>query len=604
MADLPEPAADAAKWRFSLPAGAAFLVCALLWNPVIFAPAKGSSTLPLFVPGALGFLAAGIVLLAPEIRPANKYPTAALAGFLILVLGQFVLHFSSWTVAQLGESLFWIAVPLMVYAHPQTFRKLLPVYVLAVGGYAALYSAGPGLRGEWSAGITGNENWTAALFVMTMIFLGGVTAGRWKRTGRPGGKKLSLVLGTAGELVLGWLFFRIGSKGAVLAAVLTLALFGWLRAGAKVRKLLTAAALLCLLAGSVWLIRHTDAAGQFIHDDGRVIFWENAVSLIADHPLFGVGQGSYENEYMTCRGADYFLLKNPAARSNHPHSHLLFIAGSWGITGLILWGILLFVPLAVMTRRFYRHEAADPLDTVCFLTLVYALLHGSLDLIMVSMPTGLIALLCLGMLWSGTADPERPPRPLPFPRIRLAGTAVMAVLSLLVVWRGGHAAMQARRAYRHELTFDAIVRTVRQCPGEYHANYAMLNYLAKRNAPPEILLAVTDIMLGCHTPNYPGLHLGRGNALMRLGRYAEAARMYRAEADLFPLSLRPMYNLIVAVRSQGDLQLAAKYEEELRARMQVRGNDERDLRIILTDRNGAHYDLRPREKPQEFLPKK
>ena len=86
---------------------------------------------------------------------------------------------------------------------------------------------------------------------------------------------------------------------------------------------------------------------------------------------------------------------------------------------------------------------------------------------------------------------------------------------------------------------------------------------------------------------------------MRLGRFAEAAQMYRDEADLFPLSLRPMYNLIVAVRSQGDLQLAAKYEEELRARMQVRGNDERDLRIILTGKNGAHYDLRPHEKPQE-----
>ena len=180
----------------------------------------------------------------------------------------------------------------------------------------------------------------------------------------------------------------------------------------------------------------------------------------------------------------------------------------------------------------------------------------------------------------------------------------MTIFALLIAWRSGHAAMQMRRAYRHELTFDEIVRTVRQCPGEYHANFTLLNYLAKRNAPPEISLAVTDVMLGGHTPNYPGLHLGRGNALMRLGRFGEAARMYRAEADLFPLSLRPVYNLIVAVRSQGDLLLAAKCEEELRARMQVRGNDERDLRIILTGRNGAHYDLRPREKPQEFLPKK
>ena len=251
-----------------------------------------------------------------------------------------------------------------------------------------------------------------------------------------------------------------------------------------------------------------------------MIFWENAVALILDHPLFGVGQGSFENEYMRYRNADYFLLKNPAPRSNHPHSHLLFIAGSWGLAGLILWGILLFVPLAVMIRRLYRRETVDPLDTTCFLTLVYALLHGGLDLILVSMPTGLIALLCLGMLWNGMADPEKPVRPYPFPGLRLAAAAVMAGIAVLIVWRSTHAALQVRRAFRHELTLDEIVRTVRQCPGEYQANYALLNYLAKRNAPPEILLAVTDVMLGCHTPNYPGLHLGRGNALMRGRAYA------------------------------------------------------------------------------------
>ncbi|MBQ9337445.1 MAG: O-antigen ligase family protein [Lentisphaeria bacterium] len=600
MADLPEPAAGSAAWQKSFYACATFLFCALLWNPVIFAPQSGVRTLPMFTAGALGLLAAGLVLLAPErIRRAAKFMSAAALGFLLLVLGQFAFHFSGWTIAQLGEGLFWIAVPLAVFVHPQAFRKLLPVYVLAIGAYAACYSAVPGLRGQWSAGITGNENWTAALFAMTMIFLGGSILGQGDRGSKPERKKLIIGLGIAAEIVLVWLFCRIGSKGAWLALVLTAALFGWLRAGAKLRKILAAAALLCLLAGSVWLVRHTDAAARFIHDDGRVILWENAASLIADHPLFGVGQGSYENEYMTYRKADYFLLKNPASRSTHPHSHLLFIAGSWGIAGLILWGILLFAPLAVMIRRLYRRENVDPLDTVCFLTLVYALLHGSLDLILVAMPTGLIALLCLGMLWNGMTGPEQPAKPFPCPGLRLAGAAVMAAFSLLAVWRSAHAALQVRRAYRNELMPDEIIRTVRQCPGEYQANYALLNYLAKRNAPPEIQLAVTEVMLGSHTPNYPGLHLGRGNALMRLGRFGEAAQMYRIEADLFPLSLRPIYNLIVAVRSQGDLQLAAKYEEELRARMQVRGNDERDLRIILTGKNGAHYDLRPHEKPAE-----
>ena len=93
--------------------------------------------------------------------------------------------------------------------------------------------------------------------------------------------------------------------------------------------------------------------------------------------------------------------------------------------------------------------------------------------------------------------------------------------------------------------------------------------------------------------------MGRGNALMRLGRFGEALENYRVEAELFPLTLRPVYNMIVAARAMKDPALAAKLESELRERMRIRGNDERDLKIIIMGKKGAHYDLRVREKPEE-----
>ena len=472
------------------------------------------------------------------------------------------------------------------------------IYVLAIGGYGFLYSAVGDLRGIWNAGITGNVNWTAALFVMTMIFLGWFTLDRRDRCKQAGQRKMILGCGLAGELLLVWQFYRIGSKGAYAAAVLTGVLFFWLRSGGKVRKILIGVALLALLASSFWAVKHTDAIGRFINDDGRVILWENAVNLIADHPVFGVGQAAYENEYMRYRKADYFWILNPAARSNHPHSHLLYMTGSWGLAGLILWGILLFAPLAVMIRKFYRHEAVDPLDTACFLTLCYAVLHGSLDIIMETMPTGFIALMCLGMLFRHLANPGKDAEPVPFREIMLIPALVLCCISGQVVWRNCHAAMQVRRAYRNELSADEIVRTARSCPGEYQANFALLNYLFKRGET-EAALAVTDVMLSSHTPNYPGVHLGRGNALMRLGRFGEALENYRAEAELFPLTLRPVYNMIVAARAMKNAALAAKLESELRERMRIRGNDERDLKIIIMGKKGAHYDLRPREKPAE-----
>ncbi|MBR4662523.1 MAG: hypothetical protein IKO93_01490, partial [Lentisphaeria bacterium] len=152
--------------------------------------------------------------------------------------------------------------------------------------------------------------------------------------------------------------------------------------------------------------------------------------------------------------------------------------------------------------------------------------------------------------------------------------------------------------YRNELSPDEIVRTARSCSGNYQANFALLNYLFKRGET-EAALAVTDVMLSSHTPNYPGVHMGRGNALMRLGRFGEALENYRVEAELFPLTLRPVYNMIVAARAMKDAALAAKLESELRERMRIRGNDDRDLKLIIMGKNGAHDDLRPREKPAE-----
>ena len=576
-----------------------FLFCALLWNPAIFTSLGKAAYLPFFTIGALAVLALGIIVQAPpEFRPIRKFMFTAEIAFCLMLPGQILMHASCLTLAKVGEMLWWIVIPTLAYTHSRSFRKLLPVYVLTAGGYGFLYFAVGDLRGIWNAGITGNVNWTAALSVMTMIFLGGFVLDRCRQSKTAGQRKIILGLGIAGELLLFWQLWKIGSKGAFLAAGMTALLFFFLRSGARVRKILISLALLGLLAGSFWAVKHTDAIGRFINDDGRVIFWENAVKLIADHPLFGVGQGSYENEYMRYRKADYFLILNPAARSNHPHNHLLFMAGSWGLTGLVLWGILLFAPLAVMIRKYYRHETVDPLETACFLTLCYAVLHGSLDIIMVTMPTGLIALLCLGMLWQNLSDPAKPAVVIPGHKAILTITAADFLLTGLMVWTSCFAAVQVRKAYRNELFADEIVRTVRSCRGEYQANCALLNYLIKRGEPAAAL-AVTDVMLSSHTPNYPGVHMGRGNALMRLGRFREALANYQVEAELFPLTLRPVYNMIAAARAMQDPALAAKLETELRERMRIRGNDERDLRIIIMGRQGAHYDLRPREKPRE-----
>ncbi|MBO4647180.1 MAG: O-antigen ligase family protein [Lentisphaeria bacterium] len=443
--------------RFSLLVAALFLCCALLWNPqALFQPGK-TGNLPLFTPNALAFLAAGLVFCAPKFPALRKFMLVAAGGFAVLLTGQFIRHYPGcWIFVQFGDGLWWIALPALAYVYAPAFRKLLPIYVLAVGGYAFLHSVWADLLGKWSAGITGNENWTAALFVMTMIFLGAALYDRLQKTDRPRKKLLILIFGIILELLLLHRIWKIGSKGALLALLLATVGFFWLRCSSMIRRIILGIGLIGLLAGAVWLTRNTDAASRFITDDGRVIFWENAVSLIADHPLFGVGQGSYENHYMTYRDTDYFWLKNPAARSNHPHSHLLYMAGSWGLCGLILWGVLLFAPLAMTIRKLSRHETVDPLETACFLTLVCAILHGSLDIIMITLPTGTIALLCLGLLARNLTAPARPPIEAPR-KILLIPAGAMILFAAVIAGRSVYAEMQVRRAWRGELSPEEIL---------------------------------------------------------------------------------------------------------------------------------------------------
>lgn len=583
--------------------GAVLLICALLWNPSLYWSFGKAGAFPLFTAGALGLISAGL-LLFPAVRAElffrrlKTWVLAAWIGFLLLILFHFVLN-PRLSLTHLGMCLVWLTVPGLVCEQYSFFRKFLSGFIAFLGVFNLLYCLTAycvrGI-GFWEPGITGNVNWTAALVVMSTPFQL-IFCRKLESRGRFPWLSVLAVMVNAAVLL------RIGSKGAVCAAVLTGLVYGWLRASGKWRKLLCGIVLAAMLGGGFWLTRNTDAVSRFMMDDGRVMLYEGAVSLIAEYPLFGTGQAGFENEFMRHRPLEYFSILNPAARSNHPHSHLLYIAGSWGIFGLICWGFLLFAPLWQAARKLYRRETLPPLTVQCFLTVLYAFFHGSLDLIWISWPTYLIALLCLGMLWHEfllNPEPERVRVP-PLRKILApaAGAALM-VCGIVVAGQSAWAACSVQRLYSVPMTAveqaEIIRRMARWCPADYQANFAVLRLLEKRIRKPELSVLVADAMLKSNIPNYPGLHMGRANALMRLGRFQEAIADYQTEAELFPLTLRPVYNMVVAARMMRDFPQAARYEEELQRRMKLRGVDSAMLRKILT--GDSKYDLRIREIPQ------
>lgn len=583
--------------------GAILLICALLWNPSLYWSFGKAEAFPLFTAGALGLVSAGLLVFSAVraelfARRLKNWALAAWIGFLLLILLHFVLS-PRLSLTHLGMCLVWLTVPGLVCGQFAFFRKFLPGFIAFLGVFNLLYClTAYSVRGIvfWEPGITGNVNWSAALTVMSAPFQL-MYCRKLESRGRFPWLSVLTALINAAVLV------RIGSKGALCSAVLTGLVYGWLRASGRWRKLLTGIVLAVLLGGGLWLSRNTDAVSRFMMDDGRVMLYEGAVSLIAEYPLFGTGQAGFENEFMRHRPPEYFSILNPAARSNHPHSHLLYMAGSWGIFGLLCWGVLLFVPLWMAARKLYLREAMPPLTVLCFLTVLYAFFHGSLDLIWISWPTYLIALLCLGMLWHEFLLNPEPDSVRSMPLRKILASAAGGVLMVCGVFAAGQSACAAgavRRLYSVPMSAveqeKIIRRMIRWCPAEYQANFAVLRLLENRIRKPELSLLVADAMLKSNIPNYPGLHMGRANALMRLGRFREAVADYQTEAELFPLTLRPVYNMVVAARMMRDFQQAARYEEELRRRMKLRGVDSVMLRKILT--GDSKYDLRIREITQ------
>jgi O-antigen ligase/Flp pilus assembly protein TadD len=125
----------------------------------------------------------------------------------------------------------------------------------------------------------------------------------------------------------------------------------------------TYAILAALLCVGVLLPDHMEQTGKFKFDErksdavttlstvlspsdarGRLIVWRHTLAMVADHPLFGVGLGSWQFEYPKYDGGDW-ITDNTAPQ--RPHNDFLWILSETGLVGL---GLFLFL-LGTLARQ-------------------------------------------------------------------------------------------------------------------------------------------------------------------------------------------------------------------------------------------------------------
>lgn len=83
------------------------------------------------------------------------------------------------------------------------------------------------------------------------------------------------------------------------------------------------------------LLVFTRASSFLPHIEARLKYWQVALNIIQEHPVFGSGFGTYGEKYIQYRDK----LDSPITKI-HPHNQLLHIGVQFGLMGLISFGVL------------------------------------------------------------------------------------------------------------------------------------------------------------------------------------------------------------------------------------------------------------------------
>ena len=582
-----------------------FCFCILFYNPALFFQPSTPVYMAFFPASVFSFLALSFVLL----KPSSLFSTCtalcpwarfSFCVFALAALLQYFLH-PEYHLVQLAESLVWIAVPFCVLVYGSVFRKILFPFLALFSVWQIIYCFLRPFTGTW--GITGNVNFTAVLLLLSFPFL--IYYGYRYLTER---KKLSIrvsvILLVPVALCAAAVFLKCRSRGAVLGLFCVTVLFLFLHLPNRGRRILFYLCLLGFICGSVLFVRYgVDRFSALAANEDRPYFYAGTLRMIADSPLLGVGGVSFEDAFVKYKPLDYFFARYVSDRTNHPHNQELFMLSSYGVFAYLAWFFLLYVPVFLLLRRIWRRESVDLPVKICLFLFLCAVIHSQLDLVFYFFPTNIIMLMMLGLFWHEVFRREKdasvvvPRKPLAMIS-RLAGAlllcfaclfAVRSIYSSWMTWRLMSVPMS--RAERLAL----IQRISAFAPDEYKQNYALMVLAENLNAP-EVVLKVSDVMLGSHIPNYGHIHFFRGTALARLGRLPEAYEAYRRDAENYPLTVRPYLQMIAIARLMGRTELLPSLEEALNERLKLREINPAMLEAI---RKNPFYDMRPWWIPKE-----
>jgi len=213
----------------------------------------------------------------------------------------------------------------------------------------------------------GNYYGTAAMFL-----LGYAAVVREDLAGR---RRSFLLAAAALAIIVAVLSYSRGVTVALAVSVVLMGVIMGRRQSLAVLGVVAAGVVVVLLTMPGLVGRFADVATKDIDADyagGRVFIWTRAAAIIAEHPVFGVGKGNFEDAYAAKLDPD-----TPDYRKHaHAHNDLLDTAANHGLPGLIFYVAIWVIVLQRMIRGFRerngffrgrgRYFAAGLLGSVLF----------------------------------------------------------------------------------------------------------------------------------------------------------------------------------------------------------------------------------------------
>lgn len=547
-----------------LPALTTPLLVLLLFGAIPFAlipPPLAFASYHLQLPALLLLTLIGTGMLVanpPALRPAAWIPAAV-----IVAASAFHLA-NAWfdPAVQWDEAIAWSGIVIVPLAAalcwqqaPDRVAGTLPRIFGALWALHATYGLLQYGFGRQVIGLAGNRNWMAATILSLSPWAIALVVRyrhlqKWPR---------NLLAASAVTAVTLFLLVQCRSRGAWLALLLY-GLFAlcWKLRSPRLRALVL---LGCLAALTAIAAIAPNRLRETHRKDVRIPVWSATLSIIADHPLSGIGPGplAFNTALAPYLARTRHCERRVASeRILHPHNELLHIGGRLGVPAALAW--LAF--LLPMLRNPHR----EPLPLrLAHISASILLLHGMFDKVLVRPPTNLIALVCLGMCLHGMLRPK-PPSP-----IRSNGRKVVlgliAIISLLLAasatrrhlivgWHRRAAAIAAAagdhpRALHH---YQAIVaRTPADIAAHFEAARMLLTDSRRARQALPHLEAVRR-----RDPNYASVNALIGIALTHLGHHRQALPYFARQTALYRFSPRALHNHWSAILRAGQLdQLAA-----------------------------------------------